>query len=130
MSIIINNCIDDLATLKTSKNLSNFYSIDNYYYKFEMLVGYYLFNSFLITKDIFEVFNDDEKNYISTVQMAVTVVYSLFVLIIAMICFYFIYQYKNIGNSFWNFIGILPNKYISEDENFYDSLIKLREVLY
>ena len=31
------------------------------------------------------------------------------------------------GYSFWNFIGILPNKFISDDEAFYDSIIKLGE---
>ena len=130
MSIIINNCIDDLTTLKATKNLTNFYSINNYYYNYEMLVGYYLFNSFLATKDIFDVFREDEKKYIYNIQKAITVIYSIFVVIIAILCFYFIYQYKNIGNSFWNFIGILPNKYISDDENFYDSIIKLGEFLY
>ena len=130
MSIIINNCIDDLTTLKATKNLTEFYSIKNYYYNYEILVGYYIFNSFLITRDIFAVFREDEKKYITNIQKAISIIYIFFVLFITILCFYFIYQYKSVGNSFWNFIGILPNKFISDDENFYDSIIKLGELLY
>ena len=130
MSIIINNCVDDLTLLKATKNLTNFYSIDNYYYNYEMLVGYYIFNSFLITKDIFDIFANDEIKYIINIQKAITIIYSLFIVIMAILCFYFVYDYKNIGNSFWNFIGILPNKFISDDESFYESIIKLGDLLY
>ena len=130
MSIIINNCIDDLTMLKATNNLAQFYSIDNYYYKYEILVGYYVFNSFLITRDAFNVFREDEKKYITSIQQAITIIYILFVLFITVLCCFFIYQYKNVGNSFWNFIGILPNKFIADDENFYDSIIKLADLLY
>ena len=130
MSIIINNCVDDLTLLKSNKDLNNFYSINNYYYNYEILVGYYIFNSFLITKDIFDIFAEDEMKYISNIQTAITVVYALFIVIMIILCFYFVHVYKNVGNSFWNFIGILPNKFISDDENFYESIIKLGDLLY
>ena len=130
MSIIINNCIDELTALKMTKNLTNMYSINNTYYNYELLVGYYIFNSFLITKDAFSVFRDDEKNYIFNIQKAITIVYVVFILLVIILCCYYIYSYKKEGNSFWNFIGILPNKFISDDESFYDSVIKLGEILY
>ena len=130
MSIIINNYVDDLTLLKSNKDLNNFYSINNYYYNYEILVGYYIFNSFLITKDIFDIFAEDEMKYISNIQTAITVVYALFIVIMIILCFYFVHVYKNVGNSFWNFIGILPNKFISDDENFYESIIKLGDLLY
>ena len=130
MSIIINNCVDDLTLLKSNKDLNNFYSINNYYYNYEILVGYYIFNSFLITKDIFDIFAEDEIKYISIIQTAITCVYALFIVIMIILCFYFVHVYKNVGNSFWNFIGILPNKFISDDENFYESIIKLGDLLY
>ena len=130
MSIIINNCLDELTMLKTSKNLKSMYSIENNYYNYELLVGYYIFNSFLITKDAFAVFSDDEKKYITVIINVITVIYCFFLLLIISLCIYFIYLYKTEGNSFWNFIGILPNKFISDDENFYESIIKLGDLLY
>ena len=130
MSIIINNCLDELTMLQSNKDLKAMYSINNTYYNYELLVGYYIFNSFLITKDAFAVFREDEKQYIIVIQNVITVIYCFFVLLIISLCIYFIYIYKTEGNSFWNFIGILPNKFISDDENFYDSIIKLGEILY
>ena len=130
MSIIINNCIDELTTLKMVKNLTVMYSKTNYYYNYELLVGYYMFNSFLITKDAFTVFRNDEKNYIFNIQKVISIVYIVFVILVIMLCCYYIYIYKKEGNSFWNFIGILPNKFISDDDNFYDAVIKLGEILY
>ena len=127
MSIIINNCIDEFNQLKADKNLSNIYSKDSYYYNYEILVGYYIYNSFLITKDAFAVFREDEKAYIISMQKIVTLVFFFIVLLVIALCCYFIYSYNKVGNSFWNFIGILPNKFISDDEAFYDSIIKLGE---
>ena len=130
LSIILNNCLDELSTLKIDKNLTNMYSIDNFYYNYEMLVGYYIYNSFFITRDAFDVFKNDEIKHITNIQKAITAVYSIVVVFVLFLCIYFIYKYKNIVSSFWNFIGILPNKFISDDENFYDSIIKLGELLF
>ena len=130
MSIIINNCIDDLTMLKKNKNLKDFYSINNYFCNYEILVGYYIFNSFLLTNDIFDIFREDEKKNINFLYGIVNGFFGIVIAFLIFLLFYFIYQFKNIGNSFYNFIGIIPNKFISDDENFYDSIIKLREILY
>ena len=130
MSNIINNCKDELTTLKMTKNLTNMYSINNYYYNFEIVVGYYFFNSFLITRDAFTVFRNDERNYIFNIHETITIIYIVFVLIIIVYCSYIIYTYQKKGKSLWNFIAIIPNKFILDDENFYDSVIKLGDILY
>ena len=130
MSIIINNCIDDLTMLKKNKNLEDFYSINNNFYNYEILVCYYIFNSYILTNDIFEIFREDEKKNTNSIYGIINGIIIVFMVLIIFLSFYFIYQFKNIGNSFYNFIGIIPNKFISDDENFYDSIIKLGELLY
>ena len=130
MSIIINNCKDELTSLKTTKNLTDMFSIYGYYYNFELLVGYYFFNSFLITREAFTVFREDERNYAFNIHKTITIIYLVFAFIILLYCSYFIYAYQKKGKSFWNFIGIIPNKFILDDENFYDSVVKLGEILY
>ena len=130
MSIIIDNCLDELKALKKTKNLNIMYSINNYYYNYEILVGYYIFNSYLINRECFAVFREDEKNNIIKIQLQISIVFIIFDILIILLCCFFIYNYKKKNNSFWNFIAILPDKFISDDENFYDSIIKLGELLY
>jgi len=43
---------------------------------------------------------------------------------------YFIYEYKITINSFFNFIGILPTKFIFDDDNLYQSILKLEKDFY
>ena len=43
---------------------------------------------------------------------------------------YFVYTFKNLFNSFLNFIGILPSKYLAEDENFYKDIIRFGDEYY
>ena len=130
MSIIINNCIDELNILKRDGNLSYIYSVNNSYYNYEILVGHYLYESFLITIDIFNVFRENEKDNIFNLQKIIIIVYAIFIVVVSILTTYFIISYKNIGNSFFNFIGILPNKFILDDENFYESVLQLGEYLY
>ena len=130
MSIIINNCIDELNILKRDGNLSYIYSVNNSYYNYEILVGHYLYESFLITIDIFNVFRENEKDNIFNLQKIIIIVYAIFIVIVSILLTYFVISYKNIGNSFFNFIGILPNKFILDDENFYESVLQLGEYLY
>ena len=93
-------------------------------------MGYYFFNSFLITREAFTVFREDERNYAFNIHKTITIIYIVFVLIILVYCSFVLYTYQKKGKSFWNFIGILPNKFILDDEDFYDSIIKLGEILY
>ena len=56
------------------------YSPNKYYYNYELLIGYYIFNSFLITKDIFSVFREDETTYIINIQKAIADIQSNIIL--------------------------------------------------
>ena len=40
---------------------------------------------------------------------------------------YFVYNFNALFNSFLNFIGIFPPKYLYEDENFYKEIVKFGE---
>ena len=66
MSIIITNCIDELNSLKKNKNLTDIFMINTTYSNYEMFMGYYMLEAFLLTQNIFEVFRNDEKLFIYT----------------------------------------------------------------
>ena len=43
---------------------------------------------------------------------------------------YYIYSYKNVINSFFNFIGIMPAKFITDDDYLYKTILKLEQNFY
>ena len=130
MSIMITNVIDELNSLKKEKNLKDIYSGNSSYFNYEMFMGYYMLESFLLTQTIFDDFRNDEKQAIYKKNDIILFFYFIFYLIMIICLFCFIYSYKKTENSFLNFIGILPSKFIFDDESFYKAINKLGEYFY
>ena len=130
MSIIITSCVDELKSLKENTSLNELYDRKNNYFNYETFVGEFMLESFLQTQKIFEVFRNDEKAYIFKYNRLTLVIFCIiyFFFLIAMI--YSIYKYKNIINSFFNFIGIIPAKFIADDDYLYKTILKLEQDFY
>ena len=127
---MITNVIDELNSLKKEKNLKDIYSGNSSYFNYEMFMGYYMLESFLLTQTIFDDFRNDEKQAIYKKNDIILFFYFIFYLIMIICLFCFIYSYKKTENSFLNFIGILPSKFIFDDESFYKAINKLGEYFY
>jgi len=130
MSIIITNCINEMNGLKENKTINELNSGNSEYSKFESFVGIFLLKSFLKTQDIFKVFRNDEKLYIFDFLQKTLIIYCLIYIFLLLSMIYFIYEYKNTINSFFNFIGILPTKFIVDDDNLYQLILKLEKDFY
>ena len=89
-----------------------------------------MLESFLKTQDIFEIFRDDEKKYINNIMKICLIVFCILYLLFIMLMIYLIYRYKNIINSFFNFIGIIPAKFIADDEYLYKTILELEQNFY
>ena len=131
MSIILSNCIDELFPLKKyNNNISDIYMKNATYYNYEIFMGYYMYNSFILTQTIFKDFRNKEKASVNKSILINLFIYSIFFVFLIIFSIYIIYDYKNVENSFLNFIGILPDKFISDDEDFYKSIFKLGQYFY
>ena len=89
-----------------------------------------MLESFIITEDIFSTFRYNEKNKIFIIINLILGVFFVIVTILIFLFIYFIYKYKQIENSFLNFIGILPAKFIVDDESFYKAIFKFGQYFY
>ena len=131
MSLIITNCIEELESLKKySSSLESLYYSNTSYSNYEIFVGYYMLESFLVTQKAFEIFRSDERKSIYTIINIVMILYLFIFIILTSFLIYLIYAYKKIENSFLNFIGILPAKFIVDDETFYNAIFKFWEYFY
>ena len=130
MSIIITSCVDELHSLKEKTTILDLYNTTNNYFSYEIFVGEFMLESFLKTQTIFEIFRNDEKTYIYKINRIILFIFCCvyLIFIIAMICI--IYSYKNVINSFFNFIGIIPAKFIADDDYLYKTILKLEQDFY
>ena len=127
MSLIINSCIEELNALRTNITVDIFSYNNSTYAHYDIFMGYYMVESFFKTKDYFESFGQDEKIYIYKIIGSITISYFIINIILIILFIYYIHGYKKVENSFLNFIGIFPSKFIADDENFYKSIFKFGE---
>ena len=131
MNLIITNCIDEFESLKkNNKSLETLYYKNTSYANYEFFIGYYMLESFLITQKAFEIFRSDERLVIFRIINIILAIYVIFYLILIVCIICMINSYKKIENSFLNFIGILPAKFIADDESFYNAIFKYGQYFY
>ena len=130
MNIIITNCINELNTLKENKAISELFLDDNIFANYGIFMGLFMLNSFRKTQEIFKVFKNEEKIYILNFLEKMLIIYCVIYIFLLVRMIYLIYEYKNTINSFFNFIGILPTKFIVDDDNLYQSILKLEKNFY
>jgi hypothetical protein len=122
---LITNVIDELNSLKENKNLSDIYKEDTITSNYELFMEYYMLKAFFETQKIFNNFKNDEKLYIKKVIKINLIIFSIVYLIISILLLVFIYSYKDFTGRFLCFIGIIPPKYIADDNEFYQQVIGL-----
>jgi hypothetical protein len=127
MGIVITSCLDELNSIKTTEDLKDLFSKSESLISYEAFMSKFFLNAFWVTQDIIDEFRSDEKEYIFRIINILLVAFMAIDLILFTSLFYFIYSYVNVLNSFLNFIGILPSKFISDDESLYQNIIQLQE---
>ena len=127
MGVIITNCLDELSGVKNIQSLQQIFTRSTSYHDYEAFMGKFLLKAFMETNEIFEVLREDERKYISKINNILLVAFMCVYLILLIIFIYFIYDFVSLFNSFLNFIGILPSKFICDDDALYQNILLLQE---
>ena len=127
MGIVITSFLDELVSVKSIQQLKNLFANSTNFQSYEAFMSKFLLNAFWKTQDIFEVFREDKKDDILKINNILLVLFIIIDMVIFSFLVYFIYSYVAVLNSFLNFIGILPSKFISDDEALYQNIIQLQE---
>ena len=130
MGITITNVIDELNTLKDYRNINEIIHMNSTYSEYELFMGKFMLFSFFKTHEIFDIFRNKEKSYIFRINKIILFIYGIIYCFLIIVVYCFISSYKNVINSFFNFIGILPSKFISDDEYLYNTILKLEKEFY
>ena len=126
MSVVVTSVLDDFNSLNIrSKNLAQMLSEGSAFDSFEKFIQIYLLDSYMYTVKIFRELNTTNLNKIYSMYKNIMIGYIVFGIILFGFLLYFIFDSKNIFNTFMNFIGILPTIYIMEDSSLYKEILKL-----
>ena len=125
LSNIISSIIDELNGLKIDKTLNDIYNENTLYSEYEVFMEYYMFLAFLKTQKIFETFMNDEKIFIFNICKLTLLFFFIFYIILFIILIVNIFSYQKFTRGFLSFIGIVPSKYMIDDNEFYQQVIGL-----
>ena len=100
---------------------------DSSFIEYSQFNEYYLMRAFNMTYQIFLNLRQQKLNSINKHMRLILVIYLLISLFLFSLMIYFVYNFNALFNSFLNFIGIFPPKYLYEDENLYKEIIKFGE---
>ena len=131
MSVVITSVLDDLNSLnQNSKSLKQILLPGSVYNTYEQFVELYLFKSYMKTVEIFRNLNLANLNIIYSTYHSTMIGYICFIVILFGFLLYFVYISKFIFSTFLNFIGILPMRYLLEDQVMYKEILKLEQYIY
>ena len=121
-------------TNNTNATIDNPLTFDNLtkqsesaFFQFSIFVEYYLFESYLQTYQIFNILRDVKLENIKNSFNIILYIYLVGSILLLIILFYFVYESKYLLNSFLNFVGIFPVKYLMEDNALYHETLNLEQ---
>ena len=126
--VILSSVLDELKSLNDANNktLIGLMS-DSSFIEYLQFNEYYLIKAFDLTYDILVVFRQQKLDSIIKYMRLILIIYFLISVFLFSLMIYFVYNFNALFNSFLNFIGIFPPKYLYEDENFYKEIVKFGE---
>jgi ABC-type polysaccharide transport system permease subunit len=80
-----------------------------------------------------ELFSDLKKIKVKTIYDTFRIILYCYIVGIALlflILLYFVYSSKSMFNTFLNFVGIVPVKYLMEDEQLYKDVLRLEQHIF
>ena len=124
-NLIITKIIDELNSLNNNKTLYQIYNEFTSFSDYEFFMNYIMILAFFKTQNIFNDFREDEKLYINKINRIILISFFMFYSILFFFLLFYIYSYKSYTGHFLSFIGIIPPKYIADDNEFYSQVIGL-----
>ena len=82
------------------------------------------------TVEIFKSFRETNLKTMKKTFKMICFIYVIGSFLLFFIMLYFVYSSRTVFNSFLNFIGIIPVKYLMEDETLYKDALKLESSIF
>ena len=125
IGISIVSVLDELEYLNNINNNKTLFSLmsESTFFDYKIFHEVYLFRAYEKIKNIFLEFREEKLSVIVKLNRFILILYIIITIIISIFFIFFISSFRSTFNSFLNFIGIIPEKYIEEDNNMYKAII-------
>ena len=125
MGASIGNVLDELESINDIKSNRTLFSLmnDSSFFQYQIFMESYLFRIYNKVIFIFINLREEKLTKIFTIMKYILIIYIFILLILSIFFKIFICRYEYLFISFLNFIGIIPEKYISEDDEICKTII-------
>ena len=131
MGVVVNTVIDELNSLNLGKKeFEEIVDTSSAFSQYEIFVEYYLFYAYMKTVDLFSELKSVKVDSIYDTFRIILYIYIVGVICLFFILIFFVFSSKRMFNTFLNFVGILPVKYLVEDEGLYKDVLKLEQHIF
>ena len=131
MGVVINTVIDELNSLRNgNKSFQEVISLTSSFSQYELFIEYYLFKSYMKTVELFMKLKIEKLQTIFNTFKIILFCYVIGVVLLFFVLLYFISRSKFVFNTFFNFVGILPVKYLMENDTLYKETLKLEQLIF
>ena len=127
---IIGTVIEELHSINIRGKTFREIVESSYFNLYELFIELYFQKAFRYIDDIFLTLRNEKLNSIFSKIKIILLIYIIISVLLFFIMIYLVFSFKGITDSLLNFIGILPYKYLSEDEIFYQEILKISKEFY
>ena len=125
INVVIGTIVQELDAINKGAKSLNDIIISSDYILFELFIDFYYQRVYRVTDDIFWKFRNEKLYSIFKILKIILIIYIIISFFLFIFLSYSVYDIKVLFYSFLNFIGILPSKYLYEDEHFYKEIIRI-----
>lgn len=122
---VIGEIIEELRSVNSGGRTFNEIIMSSSFISYELFIEFYYQKAYRFIDEIFWKLRNEKINSIFKLLRTVLIVYIVLSFLLFLILIYFVFSGKNVFNSFINFIWILPSKYLSEDKNFIEEIVRI-----
>ena len=132
MGASIGNVISELQSINDENSNRTLINIMNNssFFDYKIFNEFYLFRVYNNLRFIFNEFRQEKLSAIHKERKFILVSYILVIIFLSTFLIFFIGNYKDRFIFFINFVGIIPEKYLEDDNNFYKTIINYRKKLF
>jgi hypothetical protein len=125
------SALDELTKVTNIEaEIGNLFNYPNSFSILEIFLDYFFLNSFTVVDNLLQEVRKEKINNINLNFKIILSVFQIGNAIFIFVCYIVIYYKQKNFISFFNFIGIVPIQYLSEDESFYKDLINIENEMY